>query len=118
METKTSKIVSISNPTPSKVVGTNYSFVKFESGDNGAVFFKSEKFAHSVGETITYEIESKDGRTRIQLPNKNGYKPGGYSRPNNRLEALKLAVMSFNAGKIEKSGIKPMAKYLEEILSE
>lgn len=118
METKKSKIVSIGQPAASKIPGTNYSFIKLENGDSGAVFFKTPEFEKKAGEEIEYNLIEKDGRKSIRLASKNNFQGKGYQRTNNKVEALKMAVEAFCAGRIDEKRIKPMAKFLESILSE
>ena len=118
METKKSKIVSVSLPTESKKPGTFYSFVKVENGDSGAVFFTTTEFKYKIGEEIEYLLEESNGRKRLKMATEIKSKQQWTKKTNNKLEALKLAISSFNAGKIEKKNIKPMANYLEKILSE
>lgn len=118
METKKSKLISITNPTPSRNPGTNYSFLKFENGDKGAVFFKTPALKYKEGEVVEYNIEDKDGNKRITFPSterRSGFVP---RKTDNRLEALKLAVEAYAAGRIDEKRIKPMAKYLQRILEE
>ena len=112
---KTSKIISVSQPTASKNPGTSYSFLRFENEDKGVFFFKGE-IAKKVGDIMEYEIVGEEGRKQIKEKRAafNG-QPRFFT--NNKVEALKLAVSAFNAGKIDEKRIKSMASYLEEILA-
>ncbi len=115
-----SKITRLSKPTASKMQGTNYSFIELENNDKGAVFFKTAEFSKKVGEEIEYELKGEEGRRQIKLLGESKSFGGNNYQPkiNNRLEALKLAVDLFIAGKCEKTKIRETTKYFETILSE
>lgn len=118
MEIKKSKLISVTAPQASRNPGTNYSFLKFENGDKGAIFFKTPTFKYKEGDIMEYIIEEKDGNKKVRMAaeqRRNGFVP---RQTNNRLEALKMAIEAYTAGRIDEKRIKPMAKFLENILEE
>ena len=112
---KTSKIIRISEPTASKNPGTSYTFIKFENEDKGVFFFKNQ-LTKKIGDTMEYDLVGEEGRRQIKEKTSYSGQAKFYSS-SNKIEALKMAVSAFNAGKITEKRIKGMAIYLESILT-
>ena len=112
---KKGKIVKITTPRASKKEGFFYVFVSIDNGDSGAFFYQGE-LKLQVDDELTYEFkESSDGRTTISLP---GIQEKKSYKTDYKVEALKMAVSSYNASKIEKEKIKDMSNYLLQILNQ
>ncbi len=120
MENKKSKIAHISEPTASKNPGTSYVFVKLETGERAAYFFRGN-LELKTGQEIEYTITGEPGRLKLNIASDRPKWSGGNNyqpKTNNRLEALKLTIEMYVAGKCPKDKIRETTKYLEGILSE
>lgn len=115
-QTRKGTLESISEPKLTRSHNKFFYIIKFkEFPENGCYFLESDKIDIEVGKQYTFTTKVDEKGTIFNI-----FKPKAKveARVNNKLEALKLAVSSFNAGKIEKNKISGMAKYLEEYLNE
>lgn len=124
MENKKSKVVSVKPSVASKVAGKWFTYVKLEDGTDCSFWFSGSECPLKKGDTIEYQLEGEVGKQRIKLINTietiqevvKAFVPASSS--NLKIEALKMAISSFNAGKIAEDRIRPMTKHLFDILSE